>query len=513
MWDRPHHIDTTATTDVAVPAAWRAALPGRETVAVLPIGNGQAGGMPGWCTTGGQVIGPEIEIVCGGINTKQPTYAGVWRQGNLLHFGFEPGPSGLAPMGRKLLLNGIAYIARFGTDRPIVRVRSSLAAEGPQASVAWLEHFLAASGDDAKNLADLFAEPWRQRIAALDGEAARAFVRQRRGALYGEGVRFLFDERALAFGLDLREPAALVQLVDRVGGDGDATARRLLSRLLPDGPGADTTPNNWRNWLRARARSLCHDPHSLVFRIDPVAQARRVDSASLRGAARADGDADRDAGAAALAAKVVVHHGGARALDDMRTFACTLGEVHYLWDRARGLLRIENHGTLPEGAVATPWQVIVYDTAADEDLIAGGGPAPRPSISGRGMFRDLIERVFLPLLLLEPSTSLQLLPDDDDGNHRLAAKIAGRGLDPTKTHTLVLAANGALLGIDLGPTAAARTNVAKVVDTTQVGPLLLPTRFVQEGGRRRETHYTAAEWNPAVPDGAFTSKELLLGGR
>lgn len=513
MWDRPHRIDTTATEDVAVPKAWQATMPGLETVAVLPIGNEHAGRMPGWCTTGGQVMGPEIEIVCGGINTKQPTYAGVWRQGNLLHFGFEPSPAGLAPNGRKLLLNGITYISRFVTDRPLVRVRSMFDTLGPQASVAWLEHYLAEDGDEVKGLADLFADPWRQRIAALDGEAARAFVQQRRGALYGEGVKFLFDEEALTLGLDLREPATLIQLADQVGGEQDATARRLLSRLLPDGPGADTTPNNWRNWLRARTRSLCHDPQSHVFRIDPLAQSRRADSASLRGAARADGEPERDPAATALAAKVVAHHGGARALDDMRTFACKLGEVHYLWDRASGLLRIENHGTLPEGARATPWQVIVFDTAADADLVTGGGPAPRPTISGRGMFRDLIEHVFLPLLLLDPGTSLRLLPDDDDGNHRLAVKIAGRGLDPTKTHELVLAPDGALLGIDLGPSAAARTNLTKVVGTTQVGPLLLPTRFVQEGGRQRETHYTTVEWNPAVQGGAFDAKELLLGGR
>ena len=38
----------------------------------------------GWCTYVSQFDSPEIEVMCGGLDSKTPTAAAIWRQGNLL---------------------------------------------------------------------------------------------------------------------------------------------------------------------------------------------------------------------------------------------------------------------------------------------------------------------------------------------------------------------------------------------------------------------------------------------
>ena len=63
---------------------------------------------------------PEIEVFCGGINSKTATAAAFWRQGNLLHFGFDLSPDEMNTSGKEMLENAIAYIARFTDDRPIM---------------------------------------------------------------------------------------------------------------------------------------------------------------------------------------------------------------------------------------------------------------------------------------------------------------------------------------------------------------------------------------------------------
>src|SRR5262249_72749 len=81
------------------------------------------------------------EILCGGVNHKQAAAAAIFRQGNLLHFGFEPSPAEMNDTGRALLINSIAYIARFTQDRPILRAGSPFAGQQtiPRSTLAkWL---------------------------------------------------------------------------------------------------------------------------------------------------------------------------------------------------------------------------------------------------------------------------------------------------------------------------------------------------------------------------------------
>lgn len=511
MFEGPHRIDTAATIEVGTPTSWQKELNGVNKVSVLRLADPKATPMPGWCTSGGQVVGPETEIVCGGINTKQPTHVAVWRQGNLLHWGFEPDPDHLEEAGRKLFVNGIAYIARFVNDRPIVRVRSFVDAAGGSPSLLWLDRLIA-DGDGAQ-LADMFAPPWNERIKA-QGDAAVAFVKERLGAVRDSGgdSDFAFDEHALALGVDLRQRTVLRELVGKLDGEQAEAARALLESLVHGGPEPGTTKNNWNNWLRRSESALCWDSWSHVYRLDSLAQWRRVDADGLRGPARADGGPTTPR-ARELASRIVARHGGKRALDDLHTVSWRSGAVRYFWDRDAAVLRIENSAEIPAGNRGTSWQTVIFDTAADADLLMGGGPPPRPRVSGRGMFRECAEALLLPLLLLDPGTSLRLLDDDEDGLHVLGVRLGMRGMDPTREVLLHVTKAGQIEWFDNGPTAASRTSRVTVTATTQVGPLLLNTGFRAEGVRPRETTYADVTWNPAAPKGLAEDTGTLLGDK
>jgi hypothetical protein len=88
-------------------------------IEVIPlVKNVGAARQPGWCTYSDTLDSPETEVLCGGINHKTPA-AAIWRQGHLLHFGFDLSPAEMNETGQGLLINSIVYIARFTEDRPI----------------------------------------------------------------------------------------------------------------------------------------------------------------------------------------------------------------------------------------------------------------------------------------------------------------------------------------------------------------------------------------------------------
>jgi hypothetical protein len=291
IFQRPHAIDLHATVQKPVPESWRDELAGSTTVDLLPLVDAADGGddrgTPGWCTGRFGRDGPEFETMCGGVNTKQSTHAAIWRQGNLLHFGFASPPSRLNDNGRALLLNCIAYIVDFGGDRPIACTPS-----GFGGMRVMLRGYLRWQLDDAAmkpaEFAGYFGPPWHDRIAAMQPAEAKAFTREHWQWLRNDDGHIVVDEdaKALDVAIDGEAVAKLTAML------GDAArgpkAASLLRRLVPEGP-RDGDAAAWRAWLgRHGDRLFWSEFAGYVFLLDPLAEQRGVPSNSLRGPARAN---------------------------------------------------------------------------------------------------------------------------------------------------------------------------------------------------------------------------------
>lgn len=248
-----------------------------------------------------------------------------------------------------------------------------------------------------------------------------------------------------------------------------------------------------------------------VLTADEGAAARDRVLAAVQRVANGPGPAPDDA-AMALAARIVAHHGGA-ALGDLATFRCWQRDNVILWDRRDGILRVEGHAVIPPGARATPWKVSVFDTAADLQLIWGGNQHVR--FGARATYRELLTMHFLPLLLLRPGAELRLLPDDGDPHAAaLGVRLTGRCQDREPEWVMFVdAETGALEALERR--IEGRDTVRyQLLGTTPCGPLLLPTRWLQEGTRNnREFAIEAPEFNPELPAGLATEREFLTTPR
>ncbi len=112
------------------PREWADAHDSKQ-IEVLPLAGAESRrNQPGWCTYVRTMYdAPEIEVFCGGINAKTATAAALWRQGNLLHYGFDLSPEEMNDWGRALLVDAITYISRFTEDRPIMTTPSPFAGQ------------------------------------------------------------------------------------------------------------------------------------------------------------------------------------------------------------------------------------------------------------------------------------------------------------------------------------------------------------------------------------------------
>ena len=130
IFQSPFAIDRTKLIRRPWPKEWSDPHDSNE-ILVLPLAAAQSSrNQPGWCTyTRDMSEAPEIEVFCGGINAKTSTAAALWRQGNLLHYGFDLSPDEMNEWGKALLVHAIAYIARFTEDRPIMQTPSPFAGQ------------------------------------------------------------------------------------------------------------------------------------------------------------------------------------------------------------------------------------------------------------------------------------------------------------------------------------------------------------------------------------------------
>ncbi|HEX5053406.1 MAG TPA: hypothetical protein VFZ65_16635 [Planctomycetota bacterium] len=276
-------------------ADWAEHLPGKPaTLSFLPLAQGGAG-ESGWCTYAQTLDdAPDVEILCGGKNSKLPSAAAIWRQGNLLHFGFQQDPSQLNAVGRDLLENCIVYIAGFHADRPLAAVRSVFRPGVRSETRAWLLSVMKDDQATAKSIADRFFSGTRQQqLAAMDTGAARAWLRAHMTWLVPQpDGRLDVCPDLEALQLDVRAATFLPDVATALHGEAgpQAAACRVLQRHCPEGPRGGAEPaaaGAWSAFLEANQDYLFFSENAgCIWVLDPLAKARGVPSARLRGPAR-----------------------------------------------------------------------------------------------------------------------------------------------------------------------------------------------------------------------------------
>jgi len=260
------------------------------TVAMLPIVRDTAKQWrAGWCTyPDGFDENPDVEVFCGGENEKMARAAACWRQGNLLHFGFEQSPAEMNETGQRLLLNCIAYISQFTEDRPIAVTPSVFA--GPVAMPrAYADRRLGEKGE-VSDVTWLLSERALEQLKSVGRDAARRWYSEHRAYLHpGAELKLEVDEDALA----LAAPIDRVEFFDRTiaalsrGGKDAERATTLLARYAPT-EAKLSSASAWEKWLKEnRPYLFFSDEGDYRWYVDPLAKKRRIPTAQLRGPKRA----------------------------------------------------------------------------------------------------------------------------------------------------------------------------------------------------------------------------------
>jgi len=289
IFQQPLAVNLEESVTIDTPDAWKHALDDLK-VTVLPLVDDLRRSYPdGWCTyTYEHVQAPELEILCGGVNSKTPMASAIWRQGNLLHFGFEQSPAELNTLGQALLINSICYIARFAEDRPIVRLSKSFRPLDRGA----IDRLINRSDRELDLYLDWYlAGKTRQAVRDLSREDLADWFRVQRGFLHAdERGKFVIDEEAQEFGVapdsESLIPAAIAAWSE--SDEPDGLPRRLLLRYVADGPEPSGAVDDWKHWWQEnRAYLFFTDTGGFVWHIDPLAKKRGLPTQSLRGSARA----------------------------------------------------------------------------------------------------------------------------------------------------------------------------------------------------------------------------------
>lgn len=257
--------------------------------------DGASSGRPGWCVyPNGFDATPEVEVICGGRNSKKPTAAAIWRQGNLLHFGFEPDPSAYNDVGRALLTNAIVYASRFADDRPLFRVKSPFKSGGrtrrpitPDFVERWRKQFKVGM------VRHWFDEALLPSVPHDDAESFWAWFDANRAFLCtNEGGKLVFDEAARALGAKPRSASFFADTIAMLDRGDRARAQKLLARYAPEGaPAADAGADAWSAWWRDNGPYLYWlESDGQRWALDRLAKKRGIPTAECRGPQRAGPD-------------------------------------------------------------------------------------------------------------------------------------------------------------------------------------------------------------------------------
>jgi hypothetical protein len=244
----------------------------------------------GWCTYYYEFADvPEVEFFCGGINEKTPRASALWRQGNLLHFGFEQSPSEMNKTGGALLVNSIAYISRFSEDRPIAVSPSVFVGDRIATSRRRAGYFTNATYR-MEWLTNTFSKSALKSFGH-DRAAAAAWFKEARPWLHPNPENLLeVDEEAKSLGLLYDSQAFFLNAIEAMRAPNTkGRAATLLARYAPQGPGVSASTEAWQQWWTENASYLFYSElGGYRWYIDPLAKKRGIPTSDLRGPARAD---------------------------------------------------------------------------------------------------------------------------------------------------------------------------------------------------------------------------------
>ena len=287
MFKEPFRVDVKQSVDRSTPSAFAPYIT-NSTVSFLPLVRNQSKTWnAGWCTySDGFEDNPDVEIMCGGENHKTPKAAAIWRQGNLLHFGFEQSPAEMNEAGQRLLLNSIAYISRFTEDRPIA-VTPSVFAGTVAFPRAYLDRRLGEKGDASEVAAFLNNAILRQ-LNPKSADEVKAWYREHRKWLHpGSDLKLEIDAEAKLLDAPIDKTDFFAKTIAALR-DRKPEAKALLARYAPTATESFKTPDAWESWFKENKPYLFFsDQGDYRWYIDPVAKKRKLPSAELRGPTRA----------------------------------------------------------------------------------------------------------------------------------------------------------------------------------------------------------------------------------
>ena len=244
----------------------------------------------GWCTyPDGFEENPDIEIICGGENSKTPRAAAIWRQGNLLHFGFQQSPAEMNESGQRLLLNSIAYISRFTEDRPIA-ITPSVFGGSVAYPRAYLDRRLGEKGDASEVAAFLSNEILHQLnpLHSKDGAGVKAWYQEHRKWLHpGKDLKLEIDADAKRLNVPIDKPEFFEGTIAGLR-ENRRDARALLERYAPTETKNLKSADAWEAWFKEnKAYLFFSDQGDYRWYVDPLAKKRKTPTTELRGPARA----------------------------------------------------------------------------------------------------------------------------------------------------------------------------------------------------------------------------------
>ena len=291
IFETPFAVATTDTTEIPTPPYFSDDLD-EQVVSVLPLTNDDnIKHQDGWCTYTYAIHGcPELEVFCGGVNDKTPRAGAVWRQGHLLHFGFEPPPSAFNENGKAMLTNCIAYISRFTEDRPIIKTPSPFQSDIRYFDRGVLTRIAEKGEESFSRLRYYTTEQTYADLRNVDVASLMKWIEKNSPYLYpGKAGKLRIDEEAITFGAAPASFQFLATAIQRLDQEDELQlAVKLLDRYVPDGPADRSNSESWRQWHAANKEYLFFsESGGYRWYIDPLAKKRKLPTRSLRGAKRA----------------------------------------------------------------------------------------------------------------------------------------------------------------------------------------------------------------------------------